>query len=61
MMRVAAARATPDIEAAAKTFNSGAYELEFVQQHNRPVEQWVDLRNVPVKVVPPLARADGKQ
>jgi hypothetical protein len=56
MMRIAAARGTPQLEAAARQFNPGAYEREFVQQRNRPVEQWVNLINVPVSVTPPLPK-----
>ncbi len=51
MMRIAAARRTPDLEAAARRFNPGAYEREFIQQRDRPVEQWVNLSNVPVSLL----------
>ena len=50
-MRIAAARRTPDLEAAARRFNPGAYEREFIQQRDRPVEQWVNLSNVPVSLL----------
>lgn len=57
MMRIAAARRTPDLEAAAWRFNPGAYEREFIQQRDRPVEQWVNLSNVPVS----LPRSQAKE
>lgn len=56
MMRIAAARRTPDLERAAQQFNLGAYEREFIQQRDRPIEQWVNLSNVPVRLAPPLWR-----
>ncbi|MGH7957176.1 MAG: hypothetical protein ACREH8_09200 [Opitutaceae bacterium] len=60
MMRIAADRRTPELEAAARQFNSGAYDREFIQERNRPVEQWVNLSNVPVSVAPPLSEVDGQ-
>jgi hypothetical protein len=52
---LAAARRTPEIEAAAKAHNFEAYEREFLRKAGRPVESWVFqyvLPEVPVRFLP---------
>lgn len=54
MWRIAAARANPQVTAAAKAANPTAYEREVQMLRNRPVESWADLSYVPRRVAPPL-------
>jgi hypothetical protein len=55
MMDLAAARATPEIEAAAKALNYTAYEYAFSLRKGRPLEAiWPNLGHIPVSVAPPL-------
>lgn len=55
MMRIAAARRTPTMDAAAQAHNAMAYEYALHSVTDRPVESWgADLRRVPITVIPPL-------
>lgn len=54
---LAAARRTPEIEAAAKAYNREAYEREFLRKAGRPVESWVFTympSDIPWYIRPPL-------
>ncbi len=54
---LAAARRTPEIEAAAKAYNREAYEREFIRKEGRPVESWIFqyiAPYIPADVRPPL-------
>jgi len=54
---LAAARHTPEIEAAAKAYNREAYEREFIRKEGRPVESWIFQSippYIPADVRPPL-------
>ncbi len=51
LYKIAAARATPDVERAAQEFNPTAYEQTFVAMHGRPIEGWYNnQRHVPIDI-----------
>lgn len=55
IMRIAAARGTSEIQAAAKAFSAAGFERYFIMLAGRPVEAWAfDYRIVPISVAPAL-------
>jgi len=58
IMRIAAARNSPELEVAAKNYRASAYEQYFVDLKDRPVESWIGeyMGDLPIDIVAPIKK-----